>query len=90
MSLPFSFQPVTPTSQDDYNILFKGEAVGTFFWNKGLRPEDKIATVRDEWGNVALMPNEPAALQWLVKNWEVYADSKFKVVYNLLKGVAHV
>jgi hypothetical protein len=78
VNLPFSFQPLKPTSQDDYNILFDGEVVGTFFWKKNHpRPTDKVAIVRNLVGDVAIVPNETHAIQWIIKTWKEYGDPHF-------------
>lgn len=62
------FKPKTPTAQDDFDVLENGEVIGTFYWNRH-KPKigDKVATVRDLEGNVAICPNEAAAVAWLKK-----------------------
>ena len=66
----FAFQPITPHSQDEFNILFKGEVVATFFWKRNHpTPKDKVAIIR-YYDNVAIVPNENAAIHKLI-TWDL-------------------
>ncbi len=62
------FRPLTPTSQDDFNVFIQGHNVGTFFWKRNHpKPEDKVCVVRDLDGNVFVGQNETQAITWFIK-----------------------
>lgn len=83
----FKFEPVTPTTQDDFNILWKDKPIGVFHWKRNHpRPEDKVAVVRNLAGDIAVRPNEQAAQEWLlakaVENKEEWAIEIVKQIYK--------
>ena len=61
------FIPLKPTSQDDFNITINGTIVGTFFWKRGPKPNEKRAIVRDLQENILLCSNENEAINWIIK-----------------------
>ena len=61
------FVPITRHSQDDFNIEMNGTVVGTFFWKRNHpKPGDRVATVKDLKGRIAIVQNEQQALENLV------------------------
>lgn len=66
--MAFSFRPKTPTAQDDFDILWNNELVGSLWWKRNHpKPNDKVAVVRNVHGDVAVRPNERLAQEWLLQ-----------------------
>lgn len=62
------FEPLTKTSQDEFNIIEDDKIIGTFYWKRNHpKPNDKVGIVRDLDGGVAIVPNEHDAVAWLKK-----------------------
>lgn len=55
---------------NDFNIRFDGEVVGVYHKNRHARPGTDSATVRSLDGRVAIVPNESAAVAWILKKAE--------------------
>jgi hypothetical protein len=66
--MSFSFRPISKTDPDNFDILFNSVPVGTFMWKRNHpKPEDRVAVIHALTGEVAIVPSENEACQWLVK-----------------------
>lgn len=65
-----SFRPFKPTSQDDFTIVVNGQDVGTLYWKRGPKPDDKTAIVRDLNENIFICSGEHQAILWILKGMD--------------------
>ncbi len=68
--MKISFQPITPTSQDDFNVLADDLIMGTFKWVRNHVSKDNCKPValvysRHE-GMPLICPSEKEAIAWLM------------------------
>lgn len=76
------FRPISKTDPDNFDILYNGTAIGTFFWSRNRpKPGDKVAVVHSLSGRVAIVPDEGEAIKWLS---HVAADEPDGVVYKII------
>ncbi len=76
------FRPLSKTDPDNYDILYDGVAIGTFFWKRNHpRPADKVAVVHSLSGRVAIVPDENGAIKWLSG---VAADEPDGVLHQII------
>lgn len=85
----FSFRPRSPTEQDDFDVLYGDEVIGTFFWKRNHpKPEDKVAIVRAACGPIGIVPNEKLATTWFFsKHLEAESPWAVKLFESLEKGL---
>lgn len=80
--MAIEFRPLSKTDPDNYDILYNGTAIGTFFWSRNHpKPGDKVAVVHSLSGRVAIVPDEDGALKWLSR---VAADEPDGVLHKII------
>ena len=65
----FDFKPLSKTDQDNFNITFIDEVVGTLFIKRNVpKPNDKVMIARDLNGNIGVRPSEKEVIDFLIGN----------------------